>query len=164
MSCIHSFGPRSIGTCIRCSCSTMVHHRSRRPRLLRRGTAMKLVSVGWIGPQIVFGGSSSAADLHVSLLEPRVPASESGSRSPPTPTPPHSTILHHTPLFSSLSRPLLPQGVVIGCHRAPGDLGDKLAALGCGGALSRSSPESADGRVKVVPATPIPSRNLTLDF
>lgn len=66
---------------------------------------------------------------------------------------PNSTTLHHALLFSSLSRPLLPQGVVIGCHRARGD---KLAALGC--ALPLVSRIYSQGRVKVVPATPIPSK------
>lgn len=57
---------------------------------------------------------------------------------------PNSTTLHPALLFSSLSGPLLPQGVVIGCHQGPGD---KLAALACALPLfSRMCKRQSQGR------------------
>lgn len=70
-----------------------------------------------------------------------------------------STALHPELLFSSLSGPLLPPGVVIGCHQTPGA---KLAARMC--ALSQSSPESPKQRSQGRPCTPVEPRNLTSDF
>lgn len=95
--------------------------------------------------------------LHVPSLELRsLPSLASGSCF-------NSTVLtpHRAPLLLS-SGPLLPRGVVIGCHQPPRD---KLAGWQLVCVCSSARPQSlAEPICQGRPCTPVVSRNLTLDF
>lgn len=135
MHVLHSFiRPRSIQDVHFASTAAMgLPSLPRRPRLLSPSNCCETC----LGGLDRSAYSSSPANL-LSLLESLL---ESGSRSTPTPTPPHSTPPSSSPLFLGL---LCPGSVVIGCHQAPGD---KLAAR----VRSPTRPQSLRV-VKAVPA------------
>lgn len=153
MHVLHSFvRPRSIEDLHSQLHSDAVTRRSRRPRSLASATtAVKLVSVGWIGPRIAFG-NSSAANLRVSLPESLLSLGLAQLQRQ----------LHRTPLraplllsfwapSASMCRNWLPP--------VPPETG-WLSGSSCVLSLIPRICTNSQGR----PCTPIACRNLTSDF